>query len=623
MNIRPCLALALAVLLPPASVSAQGLRTLGRAVSPPPQEAPAETPAAEEPRAIQAADYGRWESLGSSVLSPDGRWLAYTVGRTNGDDELRLRMLATDSTEVFEFGSRPAFSDDGKWLAFRIGVSEAEQEKARKDGKPVRTKLALHGLVDGETVEIEDVASFGFSDDGGFLVMRRSKPRDQKHDGVSIVVRDLASGIDTGFGNVARDAWNDDGTMLAMIIDAEGGIGNGIQVYDAATGRLQTLDSSTTSYPTMAWREDHPDLAALRQTEHDAEKDEEPSHVVVAWRELDRDEPRRREYDHAEDEAFPADMRIVDFADVRWSDDGETIFFGIKRWERKPADDEPDGDEAGNEDAEDPETPDRPRGRKKPDGKDEDGPLRDTLKDPSNVEVWHARDIDIIPRQKRTADRDRRERHLCAWWPESGTFVRLGNELTERVGLMEGQKRAIGRDNTPHEQKRMFGPTLNDLYVIDTATGERRRILEGVKYQYQSCPDGRYLVYVRDGQIWTYDLDNNTHVNLTGDIDTHFVNQEVSSLTDEKPIYGIADWTEDGRHLLLYDRYDIWMISADGREATRLTRGAEERIRHRRVVLDPDEEEFVDPEAPMMLSLYGDLTKESGYARLRLGDPVE
>src|SRR3982751_2141100 len=38
---------------------------------------------------LRPADYGKWESLGQgSSLSPNGRWLAYTVNRVNEENEL-------------------------------------------------------------------------------------------------------------------------------------------------------------------------------------------------------------------------------------------------------------------------------------------------------------------------------------------------------------------------------------------------------------------------------------------------------------------------------------------------------------------------------------------------------
>ncbi|MHC4991200.1 MAG: TolB family protein, partial [Planctomycetota bacterium] len=639
MNTRPALIVCatLVATLPCPPLSGQGIipkvdrvppRLPTPAEAPP---APDKTPADEQaapsgPRPIRPADYGKWESLRRPLLSPDGRWLAYQISRSNEKNELRLRMLATDATEAFEHGSRPAFSADGRWLAFIIGVSPEQRERAATSGEPAPQKLGLHNLVDGRTDEIENVAGFSFSDDGGCLVIQRPRDREQENDGIDVVVRHLETGVDTGFGNVKSHAWTDDGSLVAMIIDTEDGVGNGVQVFDPRAGRLHTLDSARNGYATMAWREDGNELAVLRLTEHDAKKDEDPSHVVIAWRDLDTDEPRRRTYDHRKHDGFPEGMRVVDFAGLRWSDDGETIFFGIAPWERKPAEKQ-EKDEAEKEKDEktgtDEKAEDRPaRGRGK--GKDEgDRPLRETLKEPSNVEVWHAGDVDIIPLQKRTAGRDRRESHLAAWWPETGAFVRLGTELTEDVALMEGHKRAIGMDNTPHEPLRMFGPTLHDLYVIDVATGDRRKILEAVKYHDESCATGRYLLVVRDEAIWSYDLDTDAMVNLTGELEPAFVNQEMSNLTDEKPPYGFAGWTEDGAHVLAYDRFDVWMLAADGSAATRLTRGGEDMIRHRRLVLDREAEEFVDPDATMYLTLYGELTKKSGYGRLSPGNPPE
>ncbi|MCZ6837458.1 MAG: prolyl oligopeptidase family serine peptidase [Planctomycetota bacterium] len=579
-------------------------------------QAEAAEPVVEEtpkgPQPIRPEDYAKWESLGfRTALSPNGTWLAYSVNRTDGENELRIRMLATDETKAVEYGSRPSFSKDSKWLAYSIGYSEEQREKMQKSKKPVQNKLGLRDLSTGETEEIDNVQSFSFSDDGAFLVMRRHKAKGQEHDGVNLVLRHLASGIDTSFGNVASYSFNDDGTLLAMIIDPADEVGRGVQVYDASNGALGTLDSGTTKYNTLTWREDAADLAVLRETAH--EDDEDPTHVVIAWRDVDARVENRSEFDPREDEAFPEDFRIVDFASLNWSDDGEGLFFGIKEWDKKPAEKTDDDDDAEKDESEKPEKPDK--------DKTDDGgtSLRDSIKEASNVEVWHADDVNIIPRQKKTANRDKRENHLAAWWLDDGSFVRLGNDLTEKVALLEGQRRALGRDETPYLDEQKFGPTLSDVYVIDTTTGERVKILEANKFRFTGDPTGTSFLYVKDNNLHAYNLDTNEDTNLTGEIDTHFINQEISNLTDEKPPYGIAGWMEDGSSVILYDRYDLWQFALDGSESNRLTQGAEDRLRHRYVRLDNEEEEFIDPARPMILSLYGDTTKKSGYARMTIG----
>ena len=118
------------------------------------------------------------------------------------------------------------------------------------------------------------------------------------------------------------------------MIDAEGKAGNGIQVYDTATGLLRTLESASAKYTALTWRKDAADLAVLRENDHG--KAEDASFVVLAWRNLKQPKPKKATYDFAKDEKFPKEHRVVDFANLRWSDDGQTLFFGIKSWENKP-----------------------------------------------------------------------------------------------------------------------------------------------------------------------------------------------------------------------------------------------------------------------------------------------
>ncbi len=114
-----------------------------------------------------------------------------------------------------------------------------------------------------------------------------------------------------------------------------------------------------------------------------------------------------------------------------------------------------------------------------------------------------------------------------------------------------------------------------------------------MKFIFGSSPDGRYVPYLRGDHFWIYDAETDQHRNLTGSIDTSIINTERNLLTDENAPYGIAGWTKNGRAIVLYDRYDLWMIKADGSGARRLTEGKSDRVRHRRVRLDRDEDEFI------------------------------
>ncbi len=563
----------------------------------------------DPPQPISPEDYGQWEQLRTATISPDGRWLAVPIDRVNEENELRIRRIDVDSVFVIPYGSQPQFPNDQKWLAYRIGVSEKERKKVQDDEKPVRLRMGLLDLRIGDTLSVDDVAGFQFSHDGTYLAMSRYSPQGEREaKGADLVIRTLASHTDMNFGNVSEFRWQEDGKLLALVVDAEGQAGNGVQLYDPEASVLRSLESRSARYTALAWREDASDLAVLRvQTDSTYE---DSSHAIVAWRGLDDDNSRRFELDPSQFAGFPDDTRIVDYRGLRWSDDGKTIFFGVKDRRRKEADDTADSTNAeGKEEGDDAE--------------DEEGDDEEEKDEESaGVEVWHAADVDIVPAQKVVADTDRRENYLSAWHLDRGAFVQLGNELTEEVISVEGDVYALGFDASPYERERMFGPRYRDVYRIDVATGEREKIVDRVEIHFGPSSGGRYFLYFQDDHFWTHDLRSGERANITQRIATSFVNEDRDVTVAQKPPWGRAGWTKNDRSVLLYDKYDVWEVQPDGAEARRLTRGAEDSVRYRYQSLDWSED-FIDTDDPVYLTAYGEWSKKYGYARIRRGRSAE
>lgn len=533
-------------------------------------------------------DYGQWESLGFQSFSPDGKWIVYGLNRVNGENELRIHSLEADSTKTVAYGGMPAFSDDSRWLAYRIGYSEDEREQMEQAKKPIRNRMGLFNLTTGEELVVEEVSSFTFRDGGGFLAMRRYPAEGRGSSGADLVIRDLETGIETNFGNISEFAWQDEGALLAMLVDAEGKAGNGVQLFDPATGILRTLVSKAAIFKNLTWREESDDLAVFRVLEDDDHDD--PTHVVVVWQGLEARRAGMIEYDHTGDDAFPEGMRIVDLRRLSWSDDGGSLFFGIKEWEAKP-----EKPEAAQEDT------------------TAEEPARESADvEPANVEIWHARDVSIWPEQRVRAGMNRRENYLSVWHIGTGRFVQLGNELTETVQRIEGDRLAVGLDETPYDQERMFGPAFRDIYVIDVATGESSRIKSKVEYFFGAGPAGNYLLYLEDDHYYTYDLESGTHTNITRDVPAVFIDVEDDHTVIQKPPFRYAGWTEDDRSILLYDKFDIWEVRTDGTRYLQLTTGADRELRHRYLRLDY-EQDHIDLSQPMYLALFGERTKQFGF----------
>jgi len=564
---------------------------------------------AQQKPTLTVDDYDQWERLGPAVLSPDGGWMAVSISRVDDENELRVHSTGSDSVVVVAHATRPAFSDDSRWLAYAIGVSPDERERAQDSRQPVRNALGLLNLETGEQDKIDEVESFSFSEDGLYLAFRRYKPEDKESSGVDMVVRELALGSSLSFGNVSALSWQDEGHLLAMTIDADDQIGNGVKLYDAQSGRLQSLDTDAATYRGLSWREESTDLAVLKTYTEDGRED--TAHVALAWRDLDAGEPRAFVLDPRDGPTLPDETRVVEHRTPSWSDDGATVFLGIQDRipVEEPEDEEEEGDEAGDGEATDEE------GEDSGDGADEED------EDPPGVEIWHSRDVDPVPQQRVRERQLRQLNHIGAWQLDDGDFLQLGGDHADRASVVEGGAHIVALDETPYDVEAMFRQQFFDIYAVDAATAQRDLVRERVTIDYGDSPGGRYLLWFEGEDYWTHDLESGETRNITADLGGTFVNLDVTPTREQMPAFGVSGWTEDDESVLINDRWDVWEVSPDGSGGRRLTPGAEDDIRYRVVRVDREADAF-DPDEPLYYSTYGEWTKKAGFSRARLGrDP--
>lgn len=576
---------------------------------------------AQDKPTLTEDDYGKWERLGSATVSPDGEWLAVSISRVNDENELRIHRTDSDSVVVVEYGTRPTFSDDGTWLAYSIGMSEDAREAARRRDQPVRSKLGLLNLDTGEQSTRNQIASFDFSSDGRYIALRRYKPEDKESDGVDVIVHDLAEGTDMLFGNISEMTWQDDGTLLAMVTDADDQVGNGVTVYDPATGRIRALDTGEARYREMSWREDADALVVYKAVPDEAFED--TAHVVLAWTDLEADRPTRRVLDFENNPSFPASMRVVEHRAPRWSEDGATIFVGIQ--ERIPVPPDPcaePSDENGAEEGGDRE--EAPADEEAGDSADNGADCAEDDEDTPGVEIWHTRDVDPVPQQRVRESRLRQENYLSAWHPATGAFVQLGDELTENTIITGDGAHVVGIDETPYDEHAMFRQQFSDVYAIDVETGAKNRIAERLTGVGTPSPEGRYILWFEGEDWFAHDLENGQTRNLTGGLPSAFVNLDVTPTREQMPSFGTGGWLEDDAAVLINDEWDVWEIRPDGSNARKLTNGAEDDVRYRVVPVDLDgEDDGFGSDEPIYYSTYGEWTKKAGYAMAERGDEPE
>lgn len=545
-------------------------------------------------------DYAQWERIGANVLSPDGTWFAYQISLEEGDGWLTVSPVKGDAEHTFKYASAPRFSNDNQWFAFSIGVSGDEAKKLEKAKKKVELSLGLMNLKTAQVDTVKHIQSASFSDNGRYLILQKYQAEGEKG-GSDLIVRNLATGTMQLVGNAGSYSMSPEGALLAVAIDATNKVGNGVLLLDLEASTTRVLDSDESVYSDLEWRKDSFDLAFLK--EGDRKGNDYPDHSVMVFKQVNQKGKTSR-FDASGRSDFPTDFRVASEGGLRWSEDGSMVFMGLK----SRVQDEADAKEKKEEGKED--------GEAKSDSTSEgDAKKTKTIAeldkdlDPAGVDVWHWKDPVVQPRQGVMANSDRNYTYLSAWDLGSDSFAKLADDDIRSITLTGDQKHGVGYDTTPYEPA--FRESWQDVYVIDSKTGKRTKVLERIEFV-STSPDGYFVIYFRANDWWSYSVADGTHRNLTENIDTQFNDFTSIYGREEDRAFGSAQWTDKDKSVLLYDQYDVYQVNADGSGVKRLTFGAKDKIQFRQTRVD-FEKETLGPKDPIFFSAYGDVTKDSGY----------
>lgn len=202
----------------------------------------------------------------SAAISPDGRFVAYTVRETDWeenafDTEIWLAEVGTGATRQLTRGKKsstsPAWSPDGAWLAFASD---------REDKRQIYLLDARGGEARVLTTAEDGVNAFAWSPDGKQIAYTASEPRsqaakdrDKQYGEFSVVDEDRsqthlwaidvatreARRLTSGQMAVGSFSWSPDGSALAFDHRVDGDAANGgtadISIVEVSRGTIRAL----------------------------------------------------------------------------------------------------------------------------------------------------------------------------------------------------------------------------------------------------------------------------------------------------------------------------------------------------------------------------------------------
>ena len=573
---------------------------------------------AQQPkRPLNHKDYDGWRSIHNPVLSRDGKYLAYGLFPQDGDGQVVVREIATgkefrqdagavpaapprmadDPEEPPQRGLRLSFTSDGRYLAAGTYPAKAETEKAKKEKKKPEEMpqggMVVIDLATGAATRVEGVRSFQTPEKGGPWVAylkvaapaappaaapsSRSGSRRREY-GTEMILRNLAAGQERSFADVLEAAFAKDGKTLVYTVASRKEEENGVfAVTPGSNGAPAALVQGKGKYSKLTWDRDSRQIVFLAAGK------------LCRW---DRKSAAAAELVTGSTAGLQKGYQVSENGSFTFSRDGARVFFGC--------------------------------GTPRPPASEAAAPGEDRVV----ADLWHWMDDFVQPMQKVRAARDRGSSYTAVFHLADNKFVQLANAAMRTVYPSDDGRFALGADDHLYRRLVDYDSTYADEYVIDTLTGARRKAVEryrGAGYGggFHWSPDGRHILFYRDKNWHTIAVPDGGVTNITAGIKANFW-EEQEDRPQAPSGYGTAGWTRDGRFAVVYDRHDVWQISADGKTAKNVTDGLgrRENLQFRVLRLerddDPDAPRGLDPEKPLLLRAENLDTRDSGFWRDRL-----
>lgn len=624
--------------------------------------------AQSQKRALTAADYDRWQSVRSEKISDDGQWIAYQIDPQEGDGRLEVVSSTANTNRkqyVFPRGYMAQFTPDSKFLVMRLkapymATRTAKLKKKKADELPKDSLLVLN-LSTGKPTKLPNAKSFVFGKDAGSWLAVVQERKDEraapasksaslkdtltpsapvstttiatrkgpvkKPKGDDLTLLNMADGTRKTVRYVSNVVMSDNGQAIFYSKESandslktgESSV-PGVFIFNTANGQTMLVDTSSKRkiYKGLAIDKVGQQLTWMASADSAGSdvkvfslyyKNLAP--VVAAKGKKSKTAAPEAPFKVIADTltaALPKRWSVNEYREPKFSDDGKRLYFSTSPIAPKPT-------------------------------KDTLTPEDEKVK----MDIWTWTDTRLQPMQQRRLKEEKERGFLTVYDMASGKVTPLASREAPTVSFdaKTNSRYLLGLSDLPYQVQASWDPGHTDLYLIDTQTGEKKRIANDIMAsQPKLSPEGKYAYWFdeRDSLWRAWSIADSRRLDLTRGLPSKFFDEEHD--TPNLPgAYGSAGWTTGDRYLWLYDRYDIWQFDPTGKEKpTNLTAGwgRKNKIRLRRAEVENDDdtpgrrsgaaEKAIDPKAELFLTGIWESDKATGILKskngLAVGEPT-
>ena len=585
--------------------------------------------------------YDDWKGLQSVDISNDGNWAGWRIAPQVGDAQLEIRNINTNQSIIIDRVSRYSFSNNSQFVVGEIkpAYEEERELKLKKTAasKMPKDSLFVLNLGTGDLQKFARIKSYMLPEESNeWMAWLHEKPLEEKKKpekkeepkveepekgkkkkkkkneeaeevkveepaepenprekskGTELVLFNMATGEMSSIQGVLEYTMSKTGSYLFYEFDKVDSLNpSGVFAMSTEMGIPMQLNVGMTDYKKMSVSDGGNQLAFFA-TNSDKDEDDKIWSVMY-W----SGNGTANILADSLTAGIPEGWRVSDNSSLRFSESGRRLYFGTAP---KPVEYEYESDSTILKE-------ERPQ-----------------------VDVWSYNDPYIQPMQKLQASREKNRTYEVLYDLQSGKLVQLeGSDLESvMVDTRHDRNFFIASDDKKYRTQYTWDTQLpRDYYKVDAATGDVQSIMEGAIGFASLSPGGEYLYWFNqeDGHYYTLNVATGNITNLTVNMKVSFAD-ELHDSPSLAGSYGTAGWAPGDEALYIYDRYDIWKFEPEAqREAVNMTAGygRANKLIYRYQRLDR-EEEFINFREPVVLSVFNEWTKASGYAYGNMDDPEQ
>ena len=533
--------------------------------------------------------YDSWQSIRETSFHPQGKYIIYAIVPQEGDGRFIIRNVKTGNELSIARATQAVFTENGEYLVAKIKPSFVETRKAKIDKKKAdempKDSLVIVELATNTIQKIPSVKSFQLAEHGNdMIVYLKDKKGDINKEGSDLVMRDLSSAKEKTFSNISQYLIHPKAMGVVMYQVKTKLKESQILLATIADTNTKVLTKQVYTATNFIWDEEGKQLAYLVEKDS-ADKALQKNYYLAYY--TPSLETAISIFDKS-NKTIPTNYTIGGDRKMKFSKSGNKLEFGVQPIL----------------------------------------PIKDTSLpdfDRVSVDIWHYNDPIIQPAQLKALESTLKSTELVFLNTQNKNTIYLG-KIKDRdlMTTAEGDGAIVYAtiDSSYLLASQWQGFSLKDIYAIATNDGQRKLIQKEWKGNLMSASyDGNALLYYDEPQkkYFAYNATTGKTIQIAKDIKTSLFDEE-NDLPDDPNAYGIAKWMDNNQEVLMYDRYDIWLVDVNGIKASKkLTNGRINKIISRFIETDA-ERKTLAKNAILLIKGYSEVDKSELISTLNLAD---